>query len=181
MQVPRIPHWARLAIERSVGHSYYPFVVGMIAFVSTATFTFPFVFLLIPAVLLAPRRWLVLGLSAGIASGVGGGVLVEMFQYLGHELVLERFPQLFESEKWLQASAWVHQYGLWALAVIAGSPIPQTPAVLVYSLADPSSLGAMFAIGIGKTVKYVFLAWLTERYPARFVAYRRALEEQKTV
>ena len=66
---------------------------------------------------------------------------------------------------------------LFALAVIAGSPLPQTPAVFVYSLAEPSTFGAMVAIGTGKTAKYVFLAWLTARYPARFIQYRQALRE----
>lgn len=28
-----------------------------------------------------------------------------------------------------------------------------------------------------ETVKYVFLAWLTARYPARFIGYRRVLED----
>ena len=180
MKLPRIPCWVRLAIERSVGHRYYSLVVGMVAFVSTATFAFPFVLVLIPAVLLAPRRWLALGLLAGIASGLGGAVLVEVFQYLGQELVIERFPQLVETGRWQQASAWVHEHGLFALAVIAGSPMPQTPAVFVYALANPSTPGAMLAIGIGKTVKYVFLAWLTARYPARFVRYWRTLDESVT-
>lgn len=177
MNAPRMPHWVRLALDRSVGHRYYPLVVAMIAFTSTATFTFPFVIVLIPAVLLAPRRWLLLGLLTGVASGLGGGVLVEFFNFMGHELVIERFPQLVESGKWQLVSAWLHEYGLFALAVIAGSPLPQTPAVFVYSLADPSVFGAMIAIGVGKTVKYVFLAWLTARYPARFIGYRQALAE----
>ena len=174
MNPPRMPQWVRHALDRSVGHRYYPLVVALIAFTSTATFSFPFVVVLIPAVLLAPRRWLLLGVITGLASGIGGGVLVEAFQFLGRELVIERFPQLVDSGKWQQAVAWVHEYGLFALAIIAGSPIPQTPAVFVYSLAEPSTLGAMLAIGAGKTAKYVFLAWLTARYPARVINSRRS-------
>ena len=177
MNAPRMPHWVRLALNRSVGHRYYPVVVAMIAFTSTATFSFPFVLVLIPAVLLAPQRWLLLGLLTGMASGLGGGVLVEVFNYMGHELVIERFPQLVESGKWQLVSTWLHEYGLFALAAIAGSPLPQTPAVFVYSLAEPSTLGAMIAIGAGKTAKYVFLAWLTARYPGRFVGYRQVQGE----
>ena len=174
MNPPRMPQWVRHALDRSVGHRYYPLVVALIAFTSTATFSFPFVVVLIPAVLLAPRRWLLLGVVTGLASGIGGGVLVEAFQFLGRELVIERFPQLVGSGKWQQAVVWVHEYGLFALAIIAGSPIPQTPAVFVYSLAEPSTLGAMLAIGAGKTAKYVFLAWLTARYPARVINSRRS-------
>lgn len=172
MTTRRVPRWLHHLLEFSASHRYYPAVIGALAFTSTATFAFPFAVVLIPAVLLAPRRWLLLGLVAGLTSGLGGGVLVEMFQFLGREFILERYPQLVDSQGWQIASVWLHEYGLFALAVIAASPIPQTPGVFLYSLAEPSTLGAMLAIGCGKTVKYVALAWLTERYPSRFVAYR---------
>ena len=169
---PCQPEWVKKALAASAGHRFYPLVVMLIAFVSTATFTLPFVVVLIPAVLIAPRRWLLLGLLSGVASGVGGAVLVEVFQYMGSELVLARFPQLVDSESWRLASEWLQSYGLFALMLIAGSPMPQTPAILFYSLANPSTLGVLAAVGIGKTVKYVVLAWLTARYPARFIGYR---------
>lgn len=176
MNVPHVPHWVRSALDRSVGHRYYPLVVALIAFVSTATFAFPFVIVLVPAVLLAPRRWLLLGVLTGVASGIGGAVLVEIFQYMGRELVLARYPHLVDSAHWQTAIEWMHAYGLMALAVIAASPVPQTPAIFFYSMADPSAIGVMAAVGAGKTIKYVVLAGLTARYPARFIRYRRAFE-----
>ena len=71
----KMPEWAQEALKRSVGHRYYPLVVALIAFASTATFAFPFFVVLIPAVLLAPRRWLLLGLLSGLTSGLGGAAL----------------------------------------------------------------------------------------------------------
>lgn len=173
MKQRMMPEWARQALTRSVGHRYYPLIVSLIAFASTSTFAFPFFVVLIPAVLLAPQRWLLLGLLSGLTSGLGGAVLVEAFHFMGRELVIDRFPQLLDWGHWQIASQWLHDHGLLALAVIAGSPIPQTPAIFVYSLSEPSTLGVMIAVGAGKTVKYVFLAWLTARYPARFVEYYR--------
>ncbi len=177
MKKPDMPHWVSRVLNYSAGHRYYPLVVAMVAFASTATFSFPFVIVLIPAVLLAPQRWLVLGVLTGVASGLGGGVLVEVFQFLGRELVLERYPHLVHNAHWQMATEWLHRYGLFALTVIAASPVPQTPAIFFYSLAEPSTPGVLAAVGIGKTVKYVFLAWLTARYPARFIGYRRVLED----
>ena len=167
-----MPTWLRRILIFSAGHRYYTVVVALIAFVSTATFTFPFVIVLIPAVLIAPRRWLLLGLMCGVASGVGAAVLVELFNYLGQELVIARFPELVRSESWQLGRNWLQTYGLFALMLIAGSPMPQTPALLFYSLVNPSVPGVLIAVGIGKTVKYVFLAWATHRYPARFLEYR---------
>jgi len=169
---PHLPDWARKALAVSAGHRYYPLVVALIAFVSTATFTFPFVIVLIPSVLICPRRWLMLGLLCGVASGLGAAVLVEAFHFLGNELIVARYPEMVETTSWQIASAWLQHYGLAAIAVIAGSPIPQTPALFFYSLNHPSTTGVLIAVGVGKTVKYVFVAWLTARYPARFVDYR---------
>jgi membrane protein YqaA with SNARE-associated domain len=90
----------------------------------------------------------------------------------GQELVVSRFPERVRSESWQFGSDWLQSYGLFALMLIAGSPMPQTPALLFYSLVSPSLPGVLVAVGIGKTVKYVFLAWTTYRCPARFLEYR---------
>ena len=171
MKTHVLPDWLRGLLMRTVSHRYYALVVALVAFWSTLTFSFPFVAVLIPAVLLSPRRWLTLGLLCGIASGLGAAALVEVFQYLGLEFVVARYPDLMQSEAWQSASEWLQRWGLLAMLIIAGSPIPQTPALLFCALANVSTLGILVAVGIGKTVKYLFLAWATARYPARFVPY----------
>jgi membrane protein YqaA with SNARE-associated domain len=143
----------------------------LICFVSTVTFSFPFAAVLIPAILLAPKRWLNIALLCGIASGCAAAVLVEIFHYLGSEIVLARYPELLQLEGWQWASEWLQHYGLIAMLVIAASPMPQTPALLLCALASLPTLGILVAVGIGKTVKYVFLSWATARYPGRFVRY----------
>ena len=65
---------------------------------------------------------------AGAASGLGAALLIKVFRYLGQEFVIARYPTLVDSESWRLSSAWLQRYGLFALAVIAGSPLPQTPA-----------------------------------------------------
>lgn len=167
-----LPEWLRQILVTSATHRYYPLVVASVAFLVTATFTFPFALALIPAVMLAPQRWRSLGLLCGIASGCGAAVLVEVFHHLGWAFIAARYPQLAQLESWQWASDWLRHYGLVALLIIAASPMPQTPALLFYSLVNPPMLGVLAAVGTGKTVKYVFLAWLTARYPGRFVDYR---------
>ena len=156
---------------RSVAHRYYSLVVTAIAFGSTITFSFPFVAVLIPAVLLSPRRWRTLGLFCGLASGLGAAVLVEIFHYLGAEFVVSRYPDLMQTQAWQTTSDWLQDWGLLAMLIIAGSPMPQTPALLFCALAGVSTPGIMVAVGIGKTTKYLFLAWATAHYPARFIRY----------
>lgn len=171
MRTHALPAWLRRLLIRSVAHRYYSLVVTAIAFFSTMTFSFPFVAVLIPAVVLSPRRWLSLGLLTGVASGCGAAALVEIFQYLGWEFVLSRYPELVQTQAWQTGSEWLQRWGLLAMLIIAGSPIPQTPALFFCALADVSTLGILVAVGIGKTVKYLFLSWATAHYPARFIRY----------
>lgn len=171
MKTHVLPDCLRRLLIRCVAHRYYSLVVTAIAFWSTMTFTFPFVAVLIPAVLLSPRRWRSLGLLCGIASGCGAAALVEIFQYLGSEFVFSRYPDLLQTQAWQTASQWLQHWGLLALLIIAGSPIPQTPALLFCAFADVSTPGILVAVAIGKTVKYLFLAWATAHYPGRFIRY----------
>jgi hypothetical protein len=143
MRTHLLPDWLRALLMRSVGYRHYSLVVAAIAFVTTITFSFPFIAVLIPAVLLAPRRWRTLGLLCGLASGCGAAVLVEIFQYLGWEFIVARYPELVSMEIWQQASEWLQSWGLLAVLLIAGSPMPQTPALLFCALADVSSLGIL--------------------------------------
>ena len=171
MRTHVLPDWLRHLLMRSVAHRCYSLVVTAIAFAATITFSFPFVAVLIPAVLLAPTRWRTLGLFSGIASGCGAAVLVEIFHYLGSEFILVHYPELVQTEAWRVASGWLQRWGQLAMLIIAGSPMPQTPALLFCALAEVSTPGIMLAVGIGKTVKYLFLAWATAHYPARFFRY----------
>ena len=166
-----LPGWLRRLLHASAAHRYYPLVVGLIAFVSTATFSFPFALVLIPAVLLAPSRWLWLALISGLASGLGAAVLAEAFNYLGWDFVAARYPELVQHEAVQSARDWLQRYGLFAMAIIAASPMPQTPALLILALANPPFADVMLAVGVGKAGKYLLLAWATARYPARYMRH----------
>ena len=171
MKTHLIPKGLRDLLLRSVAHRHYSLLVMAIAFATTITFSFPFIAVLVPAVLLSPGRWRTLGLLSGLASGCGAAVLVEIFQSLGSEVVLARYPELARTEAWQFTSEWLQRWGLVAMLIIAGSPMPQTPALLLCALANVSTPGILVAVGLGKTVKYLCLSWATARYPARFIRY----------
>ena len=166
-----IPDWLNTLLAASAAYRYYPWVVAFFAFVITLTFSFPFAAVLIPATLLAPQRWLSLGLLCGLGSGLGASALVLVFHTVGWETIVQHYPDLVQMESW----QWVHDkllhYGLFALMLIAASPLPQTPALLVYAMIDPSLPGVLLAIGTGQALKYTVLTWLTARYPGRFLQF----------
>lgn len=171
MRKSYLPAWLRNTFATSASYRYYPLVVAFFAFLITLTFSFPFAAVIIPAALLAPQRWLSLGLLCGIGSGVGASVLVEVFHSMGWDAIALHYPELVQMEAWQWANEWLLRYGLIALLVIAASPLPQTPALLLYSLVDPVTLGVLVAVGSGKAIKYTALTWLTARYPGRFVKF----------
>lgn len=169
MKIPRLPGGLQRLLAVSATHRYYPLVVASIAFGTTVTFSFPFAAALIPAVLLAPGRWRSIGLLCGIASGCGGALLAGIFHHLGWEFVLARYPELGQLAGWQWATDWLQRYGLVALLFIAASPMPQTPALFFFAMTNPPMLGVLLAIGAGKSLKYLFLAWVTARYPGRYL------------
>lgn len=163
------PDWIKRLLHATAHAPHYPAIVGFIAFILTLTFSFPFGCVLIFAVLLAPRRWLVIGLVSGIASGLGGALLLQIFHTLGYEFILAKYPEFLPSQRWQFLQSWLETYGLSALTIIAASPVPQTPFIFLYSLNNPSVMGALLAISIGKCIKYLLIAWITARFPGRFV------------
>lgn len=171
MRKSYLPAWLRRIFAVSATQRYYPLVVAVFAFAITITFSFPFVAVLVPAALLAPKRWLSLGLLCGLGSGCGASVLVAVFHTIGWDTIALHYPHLIRQETLQWASEWLQRYGLIALLVIAASPLPQTPALLLYSMVNPALLGVLVAVGSGKAIKYTALAWLTARYPGRFVAF----------
>lgn len=168
-----LPLWLQSVLQRAAGHRYYILVVGLMAFGATITFSFPFTLVLIPATLLAPGRWRELGLVAGLASGLGSAVLIEVFHHFGWQFVLSRYPDLPQSENWQLISGWLQDYGLWALLVIAASPLPQTPALLLCAMIDLPAGGVALAVGVGKSVKYLVIAWLATRSQRRLLRTAR--------
>jgi membrane protein YqaA with SNARE-associated domain len=166
-----LPAWLRTTLAASAADRYYPVVVGFFAFAITLTFSFPFGAVLVPATLLAPKRWLSLGLVCGLGSGLGASALVQIFHFVGWETISEHYPDLVQMQSWQWVADWLQRYGLLALLVIAASPLPQTPALLVYAMVDPFWPGVLVAIGTGKALKYTLLTWLTARYPGRFLKF----------
>ena len=177
MHKQRLPAWLRHLLVASATHRYYPLVMGALAFGVTMTFSFPFAALLVPATLLAPKRWLSLGSLCGLGSGLGAAVLVGLFHHLGWEVIAQRYPELIQSDALQWAGDWLRQYGALALLVIAASPVPHTPALLVYAMVDPQLGMVVASVGLGRGLKYTALAWLTARFPGRFVRYPLSTDE----
>lgn len=141
---------------------------GVLAFLGTLTAAFPVTAVVIPATLLVPRHWLWIALSCALGSALGATLLVEMVHSLGLAQLTEWFPHVFAHQDWQQMSAWVDEYGLLSLFIIAATPLPQTPALIFFGLAGHDGWFLTFAMLAGKTLKYGVTAWLASHFPERF-------------
>jgi membrane protein YqaA with SNARE-associated domain len=157
------------AVVRSADRRAYPAAIGAAAFGATLSMTVPFATVLVAAVLAAPKRWRALAVWSSIGTGLAGLVLYLAFHHLGWVQFAERYPEIATSRAWLQAAAWLSEWGLYALFAIAALPLPQTPAVAFAALASLSPSGVFAALLLGKLVKYAVYAWATARFPGWFL------------
>ena len=165
-----------LRLQRAAGHPYMPTLVGLLALVLTASMTVPVTSVLIPAVLLSPRRWRAIALQAACGSALGATLLVWLFHDLGWEQVRVLYPGLLDSPGWHRVAAWMGDYGIVALFAVAALPVPQTPALVFCAIAALPGTQVFLAILGGKLIKYGLLSALAAQFPAKFRVFLDMLE-----
>jgi membrane protein YqaA with SNARE-associated domain len=133
----------------------------------------PFGSILIVAVLLRRDRWGEIVILASVGSATGGPALYLIFHHLGWNQVLAAYPDLTRAKAWSDATLWVSAYGIWALLVIAASPIPQTPALILAAMSQLPPAG-VFVLFLGKLLKYAVYGFLAAKFPSWLAACRAA-------
>lgn len=158
----------RLLRHSAEGHAFL-LTCAFLALVGTLTAAYPVTAVIVPAALLAPKRWLKITLVTALSSALGATALVILFHHMGWVQIYEHFPQLATHPQWSCVMDWVASYGVIALFVIAATPLPQTPALIFFGgVARPDYLGVFVAMLFGKLIKYGVFAWLTAHFPERF-------------
>ena len=152
-------------LTRWVDRPAYPAIVGSAALAATLSMTVPFASLLIVAVLLAPRRWKAIVLWSSLGSAIGAGVLYLVFHHLGWARLFEAYPELTRSRAWADVTRWLSAYGVAALFVIAGLPVPDTPALMFAGIYRLPVVEVLLALFLGKLIKYGVYAGLTAKFP----------------
>lgn len=151
---------------------YYPVVTGIVA-CGCAIGAIPFVPVLIAAVLLAPSHWRSIALFTSMGSALGGLIILFVFHNLGWVQVMQAHPDWFTSPGWQLMLSWLTQWGIWALALIAATALPQTPALLFLAMTEQPWWSMWLALAGGKILKYGSVAYLTRYFPERIAHYRQ--------
>lgn len=157
----------RLIRHAAEGHGLLFTCLGL-SLVGTLTAAYPVTAVVVPATLLAPRRWWAISAASALGSATGATLLVAIFHYYGWTLVYEWFPALATDPDWARVIAWAADYGVAALFVIAATPLPQTPALIFFGVSHAHYPGIFAAMLAGKLIKYGAFAWFAGRFPERF-------------
>lgn len=133
------------------------------AFAATLSMTVPTVPLLGALVVLNPRRWLAISIWTMLGSALGGALLVHLFGHFGALFLAAKLPELMASPHWQHMAAMTSHHGWWMLALIAASPVSQTPFLLVAAILGMPAFAVFFSLVAGKAVKYGLVAVVTSR------------------
>ena len=158
-------------LEPAAGKRWFPALAGLLAFGATLSMSVPTVPLLSALVLLDRRRWLSIGLWAIFGSAAAGALLVHVLGHFGTLFIAQKLPELAASAHWQHLVEWVSMHGWWTLALVAASPISQTPVLILAAVLGMSGPTVFFSLFAGKALKYGLIARLTAKTAETFAAH----------
>lgn len=155
-------------LERLKGfadRAWYAPLVGLLAGADQFIVIVPIEWLMIPSVLLNPRRWLRTALWVTTGCALGAFALASVADIYGMQLIEHWAPKVVQSENWIRSMGYINSKGAWALLVIAAGPLPQQPAVALAGLSHMSPLKVFLAIWSGRALKYCTVAYIASHAP----------------
>lgn len=156
----------RILRHAAEGHAFL-LTCALLSFAGTVTAIYPVTAVVVPATLLAARRWRAIACFSACGSALGATILIAVFHHLGWTQIYAHFPEIAGNEGWMRFMGWATRFGIWAVFLIAVSPLPQTPAFIVLGIADFNYAGVLLATLLGKLIKYGAFAWAASHFPGR--------------
>lgn len=161
----------RYILRQTSQSPWHALLVGLMALGATLSMSIPFAPILVFAVLLQPKRWLWLVITASLGSALGGVGLYVLFHHLGWQQLLAKYPELVHGRSWQEANHWLGHYGARALCIISATPLPDTPALAYAAMAHLPKQAIFGALWLGKFIKYSLYAGTAVYFPERLSSY----------
>lgn len=160
----------RSALHRLIGRlapvadkAWFPLLAAVMSFAATLSMIVPTVPIVCALVVLSPRRWRAISFWATLGSASAGALFVHVLGHYGTLLLTEKLPELVVSSHWQHMVDWASHHGWWVLALIAVSPITQTPALFLAAILGMPAITVFSSMFTGKGVKYGLMGGLTTR------------------
>ena len=158
-------------LTRRADKPVFPMMVAVVAFVAALSMSVPFAPLLGLAVLMVPGRWKSITIMSSLGAALGASLLYLAFHHLGWAGLLASYPDVVRSRAWSDATRWFSNYGVVALLVLAATPLPLTPALMIASISRLPVMEVLLALWLGKLVKYTAYAWLVSAFPSQVLKH----------
>ena len=143
--------------------AWFPPLAAVMAFAATLSMSVPTVPLLCALVVLNRRRWRAISFWATFGSASAGAIFVHVLGHYGALFMEAKLPELVASAHWQHLVEWSSHHGWWLLALIAASPIAQTPILFLAAIVGMPAITVFSSLFVGKAVKYGLMAGLTAR------------------
>jgi membrane protein YqaA with SNARE-associated domain len=152
-------------LKKFADRAWYAPFVGMLAGADQFIMIVPIETLMIPSVLLNPKRWFWTALCVTTGCTVGALALSTLASLYGMPLIEHWAPHVLHSPSWIRSTGYINEKGAWALFAIAIGPLPQQPAVALAGLSHMAPLKVFLAVWLGRAIKYCFFAYLASHAP----------------
>ena len=116
--------------------------------------------LLLPAVMVRPKKWVAASVWATIGSAIGATSFAYLASRYGEPIVTHFIPNAFASKAWIDSSHYIVDHGFLGLGFISLGPLPQHIAVAIAGLAHMKMIEVFLAVLVGRGIKYFFFLGL---------------------
>jgi membrane protein YqaA with SNARE-associated domain len=157
-----------LSLQKFASRKWFLPLVAVLSALDAFIVFIPNDALLISAVLVRRNHWIRTALWVSIGSAIGAAACAWLISLYGDSLVNQLFPKLLDSKTWLDSSRVIQQHGSWGLAAVSLSPFPQHAAIAIAGLAHLQPFTVLGSVLLGRTLKYVFVAWCSTHSPKLF-------------
>jgi len=142
---------------------YFPLLSGLVAldiFIGVV----PSDGLFVSTILVHPKEWFKAAIWTAGGSAFGAFLLMFLVGW-DVEWVKSFFPYLFNSTVWVSFEHWIIDYGSWATFLIALTPMPQAPVLVLAALSKVPVIDGSLAFFLGRVLKYILLGWIASHSP----------------
>ncbi len=159
-------------IKHFADRSWYAPIVGALAALDQFIIFLPIEWLMVPSVLVRPRRWFSTALWVATGSALGSVGLAAATSVYGFAFLNAYLPSLLHSQGWIRATDFIESYGAWALFGFSVGPLPQQAGVAFAGITHMPMTQIFLAVWLGRSIKYLAINWVASHAP-------RLLKDQK--
>lgn len=167
-------------LQKQIDKKLFPWVLALAGFLDVWLIVIPTDGIIIAATLAHPKNWKRYALALSLGSTIGGLSLAFVFANYGIMAIESQFPGFVGSSFWLATEFWVGRLGLWALFLVAASPLSQQPAIILTAMTHHTLTSIFLTVLAGRGAKYFFLCYMIKWAPNKVMnlwGVRQELEE----